>query len=138
MTNNNNFNWYDYYLLGKSYYNETNIAKLRTGIGRFYYSSFLESRDYILKNKTFLNKINKEIMKSKSGKIHQETRITFKKHPSLNQNNIGQKISQNLNVLRKYRNIVDYDSKNPENLEFIYKKCEHKSEKIFELLKELN
>ena len=132
------FDWYEYYELAKSYRNEENIAKLRTGIGRFYYSSFLESRDFILENELFLNKINEEIMKSTSGRVHQETRFTFKNNPQLNQNNAGAKIAQSLNVLRKYRNISDYDSKNPRNLKHSYNRCQLKAKKIFELLNQLN
>ena len=54
-------------------------------------------------------------MNSKSGRIHQETRHTFDKHPLLNHANVGKKIAQRLNILRKYRNMVDYDSKKPKN-----------------------
>jgi hypothetical protein len=118
--------------------NEEDIAKLRTGMGRYYYSSFLESRDFILENNIFLNPFNEKIMKSTSGRVHQETRFTFKNHPDLNRNNSGAKIAQSLNVLRKYRNMVDYDSKNPENIKHAYARCQMKSEKIFNLLDELN
>ena len=38
---NNKFDWYDYYKLANSYSNEEDIAKLRTGRGRYYYSTFL-------------------------------------------------------------------------------------------------
>ena len=104
---------------------------------RFYYSSFLEFRDFILENNLFLNQINEKIMKSTSERVHQETRLTFKNNEKLNENNIGTKISQNLNVLRKYRNMVDYDSQNPKNLKNIYNKCHKSSKRIFELLNEL-
>lgn len=83
MKTNNDFDWYEYYKLAKSF-NKGNIAKQRTGMSRFYYSSFLESRDFILENKIFLNHANEKNMKSKSGKVHQETRFTFKKHKQLN------------------------------------------------------
>ena len=106
MSDEENFDWYEYYQLASSYSNEENKAKLRTGIGRFYYSSFLESRDYILKNHMFLDKISKNIMQSTSGRVHRETRLTFNNHPLLNQTNIGAKIAKRLNVLRKYRNMV--------------------------------
>ena len=56
----NNFDWYEYYELANSYSDEEDIAKLRTGMGRFYYSSFLESRDFILENNLFLNHINEK------------------------------------------------------------------------------
>ena len=57
---NDNFDWYGYYELANSYLHEEDIAKLRTGMGRFYYSSFLESRDFILENNLFLNHINEK------------------------------------------------------------------------------
>lgn len=135
---NHDFDWYEYYELANSYINEEDIAKLRTGMGRFYYSSFLESRDFILENKMFLNNINEKIMKSHSGRVHQETRLTFKNNEKLNKDNVGTKIAQNLNVLRKYRNMVDYNSKNPENITHIYKRCQMKSKEIFDLLNRLN
>lgn len=117
---------------------KNDISKLRTGIGRYYYSSFLESRDFIINNNIFLNGYNKKIMKSTSGRVHQETRLTFKNHPKFIKNNSGAKIAQSLNVLRKYRNIVDYDAQNPKNLKHVYNRCHMKAEKIFELLNELN
>lgn len=138
MSSNKKFDWCRYYQHAASYQNESDAAKLRTGIGRFYYSAFLESRDHIIENKIFLNNFSKSVMNSKSGRIHQETRHTFDKHPSLNHNNAGKKIAQRLNILRKYRNIVDYDSQNPKNLKNIYNKCHKMAKKIFELLDELN
>ena len=133
-----NFDWHEYYKLANSFSNEEDIAKLRTGMGRYYYSSFLESRDFILENNIFLNPFNEKIMKSTSGRVHHETRFTFKNHPELNRNNSGAKIAQSLNVLRKYRNMVDYDSKNPENIQHAYNRCQMKSKKVFNLLDELN
>ena len=55
-----NFDWHGHYELANSYLHEEDIAKLRTGMGRFYYSSFLESRDFILENNLFLNHINEK------------------------------------------------------------------------------
>ena len=138
MLNTDKFDWHEYYKLANSYNNENDSAKLRTGIGRFYYSTFLESRDFIIENELFLSKISKDIMLSSTGRVHRETRITFKNHPQLNSSKIGGKIAQRLNVLRKYRNMVDYDSKKPENLRHAYNRCPSKSKRIFELLEELN
>ena len=138
MSDDETFDWYGYYALADSYRNESDLAKLRTGINRLYYSSFLESRDYILENEIFLNEINRRIMQSRSGRVHQETRLTFDCHPLLNQGNNGKKIAQRLNVLRKYRNMVDYDSHNPKNLKHTYNRCQSKAKRIFELLDELN
>lgn len=138
MRNDEHFDWHEYYNLANSYKNEEDVAKLRTGMGRFYYSSFLESRDFIIENNVFLNSYNEKIMKSASGRVHQETRLTFKNHPQLNRNNEGAKIAQSLNVLRKYRNISDYNSKNPKNLKHAYNRCQLKAKKIFELLHQFN
>ena len=134
MLNNPKFQWRRYFELANSWENESNPAKLRTGIGRFYYSCFLESRDYIITKKMFLNKINKNIMLSTLGRVHRETRICFKKNHDLNKNNEGMKIAQKLNVLRKYRNMVDYDSQKPQNLKHAYNRCQLKSKRIYELL----
>ena len=49
MKHDEKFDWYNYYLLAKSFQTE-NTAKLRTGINRYYYSCFLESRDYLIEN----------------------------------------------------------------------------------------
>ena len=35
MSDEKKFDWFEYYKLAKSYNNEKNAAKLRTGIGRF-------------------------------------------------------------------------------------------------------
>ena len=77
-------------------------------------------------------------MLSTSGRVHRETRIVFNSNEKLNQSNIGKKIAQRLNVLRKYRNMVDYDSEKPENLRYAYKRCQLKAKRIFELIDELS
>lgn len=76
-------------------------------------------------------------MMSSSGEVHRETRTIFNKHKKLNNNRTGKKIAQRLNVLRKYRNMVDYDSQKPEDLKYAYKRCQIKAKRIFELLDEL-
>lgn len=91
MLNNSKFDWYDYYKLAKSFKNENDSAKLRTGIGRFYYSTFLESRDLIINEKLFLDKDSKKTMMSSSGEVHRETRTIFNKHKKLNNNRLGKK-----------------------------------------------
>lgn len=138
MSSKEKFDWCDYYYLGNSYSNETNVSKLRTGINRFYYSCFLKSRDYLLDNNIFLNKNSKKIMKSNSSKIHEETRNIFKTHPKLNMSKKGKQIAEELKDLREYRNMVDYDAENPKNIKFAYSYCKSRAKKIFELLNELN
>lgn len=138
MLNEGKFDWYNYYELAISYKNENNTAKLRTGIGRFYYSTFLESRDFIIGKKLFLDNKSKKTMLSTSGRVHRETRCIFDSHEKLNQTHAGRKIAQRLNVLRKYRNMVDYDSEKPKNLRHAYNRCKLKAKRIFEILDELN
>lgn len=70
-------------------------------------------------------------MLSSSGRVHRETRITFKNHSKLNSSKTGRKIAQRLNVLRKYRNMVDYDSKKPRNLNHAYNRCQIKAKNYF-------
>ena len=138
MSKKEKFDWCDYYKLGKSYQNEKDMAKLRTGINRFYYCSFLKSRDYALRNNLFLGKESKKIMNSKSSKIHDETRNIFEKHPQLNISKKGKKIANHLNELRKYRNMVDYDAENPKNIKFAYTYCKSRARIVLKLLEELN
>lgn len=137
MLNNSKFDWHDYFELAKSFKNENDSAKLRTGIGRFYNSAFLESRDHIIDRKLFLGKDSKKTMLSTSGEVHRETRTIFNSHKKLNNNHTGKKIAQKLNVLRKYRNMADYDSEKPEDLKYAYNRCQFKAKRIFELLDEL-
>ena len=132
------FDWCDYYNLAKSYQNEKNVVKLRTGINRFYYSCFLKSRDHILKNKLYLGKNSKDIMNSKSSQVHKETRKIFENHQKLNTSKNGEKIAKELNELRYYRNIVDYDCEKPKNIKYAYDYCKARAKVIFNLLDELN
>lgn len=41
MKNQNEFEWLEFTDLGMEYLNETNRAKQRTGISRFYYGAFV-------------------------------------------------------------------------------------------------
>jgi hypothetical protein len=138
MSKKEKFDWCDYYHLGKSYKNEDDAAKLRTGVDRFYFSSFLKSRDYLLDNRIFLGKESKEIMTSESSEVHKETRNIFEKHPQLNTSNKGKQIARELDDLRHYRNLVDYDAEKPENIRYVYNYCESRAKIIFKLLEELN
>lgn len=134
MKQEDKFDWHNYYLLAKSF-QTGDSAKLRTGINRFYYSSFLESRDYLIENKIFLGKEN---MKSKGSIVHDETRKIFKNHHTLNISRKGEIIASELHELRKYRNLVDYDAKKPENIEFAYNYCKSRAKIVLNLLEELN
>ena len=136
MKQEENFDWYDYYLLAESF-QTGDTAKLRTAINRYYYSIFLESRDYLIENKIFLDKTSKEIMTSKKSQVHDETRKIFRNHNSLNISRKGEMIASELHELRKYRNLVDYDAKKPENIKFAYNYCKSRAKIVLNLLKEL-
>ena len=129
------FDWKKYYRHANSYKGKNDPEMLRTAIGRYYYSSFLQCRDYLLENDIYLDKKSEKVMHSKSGRIHRETRMTFNKHPQLGKN--GEKIAKRLNILRKYRNMVDYDSSKPDDVKRAYNRCRLKAKRVFELLDEL-
>lgn len=137
MKEDEKFDWYDYYLLAESF-QSGNPAKLRTGINRYYYSSFLKSRDYLIENKIFLNKKSKDIMTNKSSQVHDETRNIFRNHNLLNTSRKGEIIASELHELRKYRNMVDYDAENPKNIKFAYRYCKSRAKIVLDLLEELN
>ena len=138
MSKKEKFDWCDYYQLGKSFKNENDVAKLRTAVDRFYFSSFLKSRDYLLKNKLFLGKESKKIMTSENSNVHKETRNIFEKHPKLNISNNGKKIARELDELRYYRNLVDYNAEKPKNIKYAYNYCKSRAEILFKLLEDLN
>lgn len=137
MKKDEKFDWYNYYLLAESFKTD-DPAKLRTGINRYYYSSILESRDYLIENKIFLNKDSKKNMTSEGSIVHEETRKIFKNHNSLNISRKGEIIANELLELRKYRNVVDYDAENPKNIKFAYDYCKARAKIVLKILKELN
>lgn len=138
MKNLNDSDWLEFAKLGKEYIHETNKAKQRTGISRFYYSAFCSSRDYINENRTYLNKKSEEIMTSKNVDVHRETSKIFKKHPKFKKGNKGKIISKNLNKLRKMRNQADYDKNIDKPLSNMINESKKISEIILNSLKELN
>lgn len=137
MKEDEKFDWHDYYLLAESF-QSGDSAKLRTGINRYYFSSFLESRDFLIENKIFLNKKSKVIMANRSSQVHDETRKIFREHKSLNTSRKGEMIASELRELRKYRNIVDYDAEHPKNIKFAYNYCKSRAKIILSLLEDLN
>lgn len=133
------FDWNNFYKLGNSYMEDTNPAKQRTGISRFYYSAFCSSRDLINEKETYLNENSKKIMTAeKRGNVHQETRKIFKNHPNYKNDKKGRIISQNLNKLRKMRNEADYDKTTSKPLKQMLENPKSKSKYILDLLNELN
>lgn len=137
MKTKEEFDWHDYYTLAESLKTE-HTAELRTGINRFYYSSFLESRDFLIKNKIFLSKESKKNMILKGSKVHEEVRNIFRNHKSLNYSRKGEIIAGELNELRKYRNMVDYDAKKPKHIKYAYDYCNSRAKIVLNLLDELN
>ena len=137
MLESDKFDRLEFYNLANKYFNEKDEAKLRTGINRYYFSSFCTARDYLLENNIFLNKKSEKIMKSKKSDVHYETRKTFKKNAKFNGSKSAQIIGKNLEYLRKKRNKVYYDSSKT-NLESTFEYCKRKTEKVLKLLSELN
>ena len=98
----------------------------------------MESRDYLIENRIFLDKRSKDIMTSPTSQVHDETRKIFRNHRSLNISRKGELIASELRELRKYRNMVDYDAEKPEKIEFAYKYCKARAKIVLNLLDELN
>lgn len=133
----NDFEWDDFYTLADSYSTTSNKAKQRTGISRYYYSAFCSSRDYLNKNKIYLNKKSKKIMTTKDSRVHFETGHIFRKHPNFKNNPDGRLISKNLIKLRKMRNEADYDKITSHPLKKMLKNSKILSKEILDLLKKL-
>ena len=132
------FDWNEFINLGRNYLKRKSPARLRTGISRFYYGTFCSSKDFINKNKTYLGDESKKIMTSKNVDVHKETSRIFKYHNSYKKEEKGKIISKNLNKLRKMRNKADYDKKIYKSLNEMINEAKILSERIFELLEELN
>lgn len=105
------FNWEDYFDLGVELmdkYNEESY--FRTIISRFYYASFGIIREYLIENNIYKNKKSKQILNSKSYKVHSEVLNI------LNDENTKKSIPEHkqlysyLYKLRKIRNISDYEN----------------------------
>lgn len=105
------FNWEDYFDLGVELmdkYNEESY--FRTIISRFYYASFGIIRKYLIENNIYKNKKSKQILNSKSYKVHSEVLNI------LNDENTKKSIPEHkqlysyLYKLRKIRNISDYEN----------------------------
>lgn len=77
-------------------------------------------------------------MNSKCSQVHEETRNIFRNHNSLNTSRKGEIIASELQELRKYRNLVDYDAENPKNIKFAYNYCRARAKIVLNLLEELN
>ena len=77
-------------------------------------------------------------MNSETSKVHEETRNIFEKHKKVNLNKKGKRIARELDELRNYRNLVDYDAGKLEDIKFAYTYCKSRSEKIFKLLDDLS
>lgn len=131
------FDWSKFHNLANRLYDKKNEEKLRTGINRYYFSSFYSSRDFLIENGLFLNEKNEKIMKSKESDVHYETRKTFKKHDKFKNKKSAQQIAKNLEYLRKKRNKVDYNNSKMD-LKDVFEYSKRKSGETLELLEELN
>lgn len=108
MKQSEEFEWCEFNNLADSYINQSNEAKQRTGVSRYYYGTFCTTRDFLNENDIFLNEKSKKTMHSKRSDVHGETSKIFRKHERFRKNNIGKTISKELDKLRKMRNDADY------------------------------
>ena len=138
MKQTNEFDWREFNNLADSYIEQTNEAKQRTGVSRYYYGAFCTTRDFLNENNIYLNEKSKKTMQSKKSDVHGETSKIFRKHEKFKKNNIGKTISKELDKLRKMRNEADYDKITSDSLDDLMLKSKIKSERISELLDEVN
>ena len=138
MKQTNEFDWREFNNLADSYIEQTNEAKQRTGVSRYYYGAFCTTRDFLNENNIYLNEKSKKTMQSKKSDVHGETSKIFRKHEKFKKNNIGKTISKELDKLRKMRNEADYDKITSDSLDDLMLKSKIKSERILELLDEVN
>lgn len=135
MSKKSEFNWYNYYEVGVELLDSKNDAKLRTAIGRFYYSAFLQTRDFLDENKYYCNKTLKSNFKSKTGKVHGATIDICKYDKRLNSGSSkGKKLSRKLDYLKRCRRDVDYNLKNPPNLVIVATRCKETSKEVFDII----
>lgn len=138
MKQSEEFEWCEFNNLADSYINQSNEAKQRTGVSRYYYGTFCTTRDFLNENDIFLNEKSEKTMHSKKSDIHGETSKIFRKHERFKKNNIGKTISKELDKLRKMRNEADYDKITSDSLNKMMLKSKIKSERVLQLLDELN
>ena len=138
MKQSEEFEWCEFNNLADSYINQSNEAKQRTGVSRYYYGTFCTTRDFLNENDIFLNEKSKKTMHSKKSDVHGETSKIFRKHERFKKNNIGKTISKELDKLRKMRNEENYDKITSDSLNKMILKSKIKSERVFQLLDELN
>ena len=138
MKQSEEFEWCEFNNLADSYINQSNEAKQRTGVSRYYYGTFCTTRDFLNENDIFLNEKSKKTMHSKRSDVHGETSKIFRKHERFRKNNIGKTISKELDKLRKMRNEADYDKITSDSLNKMMLKSKIRSERVLQLLDELN
>ena len=138
MKQSEEFEWCEFNNLADSYINQSNEAKQRTGVSRYYYGTFCTTRDFLNENDIFLNEKSKKTMHSKRSDVHGKTSKIFRKHERFKKNNIGKTISKELDKLRKMRNEADYDKITSDSLNKMMLKSKIKSERVLQLLDELN
>ena len=138
MKQSEEFEWCEFNNLADSYINQSNEAKQRTGVSRYYYGTFCTTRDFLNENDIFLNEKSKKTMHSKRSDVHGETSKIFRKHERFKKNNIGKTISKELDKLRKMRNDADYNKITSDSLNKMMLKSKIKSERVLQLLDELN
>lgn len=71
MKQSEEFEWCEFNNLADSYINQSNEAKQRTGVSRYYYGTFCTTRDFLNENDIFLNE------KSKKNNAFQKIRCSW-------------------------------------------------------------
>ena len=106
------FNWTEYFDVAQELYEQAKKspvyqeAKVRIVISRAYYSAFGMARDH-LRYKERISEFQQ--MNGERANIHEHVRKTFANSTDLKRAEIG----ANLDRLRKYRNIADYNLNDP-------------------------
>lgn len=135
MSNEDKFDWCEFYNFANRFSDSDNPAELRCGVSRFYYSAFCICREYVYNHLYLLDEKSKKDMTSGTAKVHRETINFFCNNKKIDQN-VGKKIGRELYRIRKRRNKADYDSSNY-NVKYDYAYVKARVNKIFENLKKL-
>lgn len=78
FNDSSNFCWQEFNDLAVELSKSNKEVKLRTAIGRFYYASFCQARDYLINNKIFYNNDLKSQMCSQTSVVHKATINIYK------------------------------------------------------------
>lgn len=123
----NNFKWIKYHILAKKLYDSEKEEYVRSAISRDYYACYHLSKNYLIKNKKFIDK-----PKSTNHKLVSQI---LQKSRNKKEYDIG----DILDTFRKLRNKSDYDADKKSSITILKSKklCQQYSKTIINNLKEL-